>query len=356
VKSDTTFIGCKTAKRTKKNMTADDLIQKISKGKVERFYFLHGSERYYQVEAIRALTQKWITDENREFNLEMFDCLRSSAGQWLSSLGTLSFLGGTKLVIVRNLHEAFEMNRVLPEEDEKSLIDYVKAPYEDTCLIITADKVDSRRKLFKALIKAGSVSCEPPKKESELMPLAISLAKEQGYSMSNNVAKELLRRVGARPGVLFQEIEKTIVYAGNKKAISMEDVSEAVGETAPAENFGLANALRDKNLDKAMGLLRKHLDQGDAPEKILGGIAGQFRTIWLIKSCLDKRIPEGLIAKEVSLNPYVVKLSLKFARQFSTQQLRNCYSELAKTDRKLKTTPNREEAMETLIVNLHQAI
>ena len=136
----------------------------------------------------------------------------------------------------------------------------------------------------------------------------------------------------------------------------MQDVSEVVGETAPAENFGLANALRDKNLEKAMGLLRKHLDQGDAPEKILGGIAGQFRAVWLIKSCLDRRIPEGLIAKEAGLHPHVVKLSLAFARQFSTQQLRNCYSELVKADRSLKTTPNREEAMKTLIVSLHQAI
>ena len=109
-------------------MTADELIQKISKGKIERFYFLHGSERYYQVEVIRAIIRQLITDENRDFNLEEFDCSRSSVGQWLGSLGTLSFLGGTKLVIARNLHEAFEQNRVLPVEDEKNLIDYAKAP------------------------------------------------------------------------------------------------------------------------------------------------------------------------------------------------------------------------------------
>ena len=356
-KSSTAFIDCKIARRIK-NMIADEFIQKISKGEVGRFYFLYGSERYYQMEVIRALTRKWITDENREFNLEIFDCMRSSVGQWLGSLSTLSFLGGTKLVIVRNLHEAFEMNRVFSEEGEKSLIDYVKAPFEGTCLVITADKIDKRIKLFKVLTGLkGAVSCEPPTKEKELMPLAISLAKEQGYSMSSNVAKELLRRVGPRPGILLQELEKVMVYAGNKKDISMQDVSETVGETAPVENFGLANALRDKNLEKAMALLRKHLDEGDAPEKILGGISGQFRAIWLIKSCLDRGVPEGQIAKETGLAPFVVKLSLEFARQFSTQQLRNCHSELVKADRKLKTTPNREETMEALVMNLylHQA-
>lgn len=36
-------------------------------------------------------------------------------GQWLSSIGTLSFLGGTKLVIVHNLHEAFEKIRSLSD-------------------------------------------------------------------------------------------------------------------------------------------------------------------------------------------------------------------------------------------------
>ena len=337
-------------------MTVNELLQKISKGNIDRFYFLHGSQRYYQVEVIRAITRQLITDENRDFNLEEFDCSRSSVGQWLGSLGTLSFLGGTKLVIVRNLHEAFEQNRVLPVEDEKNLIDYAKAPFEGTCLIITADKVDSRRKLFKALIKVGSVSCESPKKESDLIPLAKRLAKEQGYSMSSNVAQELLRRVGARTGVLVQEIEKTIVYAGKNKTISMQDMSEVVEDTAPAENFGLADALRDQNLEKAMGLLRKQLHAGDAPEMILGGIAFQFRTIWLVKSCLDRRVSERQIAQETGANPFVVQKVMHHARKFTTKQLRYCYSELVKADRILKSGSDREEAMGILIINLSQAI
>ncbi|HIE80558.1 MAG TPA: hypothetical protein EYQ03_08015 [Nitrospinaceae bacterium] len=62
----------------------------------------------------------------------------------MGSLRTISFLGGIKLVILRNLHGAFEKNKTLPDQDAQILIDYAKAPLEETCLVVTADKVDGK--------------------------------------------------------------------------------------------------------------------------------------------------------------------------------------------------------------------
>ena len=362
-------------------MTVNELIQKISKGKIEHFYFLHGSEKVYQRQVVQALTQRLITEENRDFNLDVFNGGKSSVHQWLDSARTIPFMGGTKLVVVENMKDKID----IPEEDSatkqinegvrnpdsdgsvrvtqnsqeqdiQALIDYAKNPLEGVCLVVTADKVDRRKKLLKKLAdEKGSISCEAPK-EYTLVPWAITLAKEQGYSISKDVAKALVARVGARPGVLVKELEKTLLYAGKKKTVSMQDVSEVVGETKLEDVFTLTKALVDNNLDGALKILHNQLKHGEEPIKILGTISWQFRMIWEAKSYQAQGIHSGQIAKKMGAHPFTVDNALKYTQKFTNQQLRKFYSELVRADRILKTNSNREGAMETLIINLSQAI
>ncbi|MEK9628110.1 MAG: DNA polymerase III subunit delta [Nitrospinota bacterium] len=329
-------------------MTPEDLDQKISSGKTEPFYFLYGPETFYHVEAIRSLTNLWIDDDNREFNLETFDARTSTVNDWLGSAKTLSFLGGTKLVIVRNLHEA-----IPKDEAAEALIDYCSDPVPDACLVITADKVDRKRKIFKALCKVkGAVACEAPK-ENVLTNWIRDRAKKHGYSMNTNAARTLVNRVGARPGVLAQELEKTLMYAGKKKSVSEEDVQEVVGETRLETIFSLTDALKNKNPHKALQLLHNQLDHGEEPIKIMGTIAWQFRVIWEVKFYQQKNIPSGQIAKAMGANPFVVEKALQHTKNFSNRQLRKAYLHLTEADRSLKSTSKDPVAvMQTLILGL----
>ncbi len=329
-------------------MTPEELTRKISKGETESFYFLYGPETIYHLEAIRALTNKWINQDNRDFNLETFDARTSSVNHWLGSARTLSFLGGTKLVIVRNLHEAIPQ-----DEDAEALIDYSKSPLDEVCLVITADKVDRKRKIYKTLtMLKGAVACEAPK-ENTLVPWIRDRASAKGYSMAADAARALVDRVGARPGVLAQELDKTLIYAGKNKTVSEQDVQEVVGETKLETVFSLTDALKNKNPHKALQLLQNQLDHGEEPIKILGTIAWQFRVIWEVKHYQQKNMPSGQIAKAIGINPFVVEKAIPHTRKFSTRQLRYSYSQLAQADRSLKSTSQDPVAvMQTLILRL----
>lgn len=331
-------------------MTPDNLILKISQGQTDPFYFVHGPEIFYQTEVIQALTQKWITDDNRDFNLETFDARESTVNHWLEAVKTFSFLGGVKLVIVRNLQDAIPQ-----DQDAQVLMDYAKAPIAETCLIITCNKIDRKRKLFKTL--AGlktAVSCEAPK-ENELVSWVRKRATEKGYSLSTDAARGLVNRVGARPGILAKELEKTLLYMGKIKSISERDVAEVVGESKLENVFALTDALKTKNPEKALRLLNNQINHGEEPLKILGTIAWQLRMIWEVKHHQQKNLPSGQIAKVMGANPYVVDKALQHTRRFSTQQLRKGYSELVKADRDLKSTSRDPMAvMQTLLLNLCQ--
>ena len=327
-------------------MTPDNLILKISQGQTEAFYFLYGPETFYQTEVILALIKKWITEDNRDFNLETFDARESTVSHWLGSARTLSFVGGTKLVVVRNLHEA-----VPQDQDAPTLIDYAQSPIPEACVVVTADKVDRKRKLFKTLTKLKTaVACEAPKENERWLR---KRAEEAGYSLSSDAARFLINRVGPRPGILAKELEKTLLYAGKNKSVSEKVVSEVAGESKLENVFALTNALKTKNPEKALRLLNNQIDHGEEPIKILGTIAWQLRMIWEVKHYQLKNLPSDQIAKAMGANPYVVEKALQHTRRFSTQQLRSGYLELIKADRNLKSTSKDPMAvMQTLILNL----
>jgi DNA polymerase-3 subunit delta len=337
-------------------MNPNELIQQIPTGPIEHFYFLYGAERFYQVEIIKAIKRQLITDDNCDFNLETFDAKSSSLNQWIGSVKTLSFLGGTKLVIVRNLHEVFSNQKDLEELNLQTLIDYAKTPLAEACLVITADKVDRRLKLIKTLTELKSaVCCEAPKKDAEikrLWPWVQARAKESGYSISKNAAESLVHRVGDRPGILVQELEKLLVYAGKNKSISESDITEVIGETKQEIVWDLNEALMGKQTERALKLLHNQLDHGVAPEQILGAISKQLRTVWEVKNYQKQRHPANQIAKKMGAHPFVVQKALKHTQKLSVQQLRRCHAELVQADRSLKSTSHREEVMETLILNL----
>ncbi len=327
-------------------MTPDNLILKISQGQTEAFYFLYGPETFYQTEVIQALIKKWITEDNRDFNLETFDARESTVSHWLGSARTLSFVGGTKLVVVRNLHEA-----VPQDQDAQTLIDYAQSPIPEACVVVTADKVDRKRKLFKTLTKLKTaVACEAPKENEHWLR---KRAEEAGYSLSSDAARFLINRVGPRPGILAKELEKTLLYAGKNKSVSERDVAEVVGESKLENVFALTDALKTKNPEKALRLLNNQIDHGEEPIKILGTIAWQLRMIWQVKHYQQKNLPSGQIAKAMGANPYIVEKALQHTCRFSTQQLRSGYLELVNADRSLKsTTKDPMAVMQTLILNL----
>ena len=329
-------------------MSPEDLDQRLLQGKIETVYFLYGPETFYHIEAIRSLTKICINEENRDFNLETFDARSSNVNNWLESIKTLPFLGGTKLVIVRNLHDA-----IPKDEGAQSLIDYCSNPIAGTCLVITADKIDRKRKIYKALTKVkGAVACEAPK-ENVLVTWIRDKAKNQGYSMSTNAARALVNRVGAHPGVLVQELNKTLIYVGKNKEVSEKEVQEVVGETRLETIFSLTDALKNKNPHKALELLNNQLDHGEEPIKIMGMIAWQFRVIWEVKNYQQRNIPSNQIAKTMGVNPFMVEKALQHTKNFSYQQLRSAYLQLTRADRSLKSTSQDPIfVMQTLILGL----
>jgi DNA polymerase-3 subunit delta len=329
-------------------MTANETLHDIEEGKIGPFYFLYGAESFYRVEIVRALTQQLITPDNRDFNLEHFEARETALGDWLGAVRTLSFMGGTKLVVVRNLHET-----TLEDIEGQMLLDYAASPTPDACLVITTDKADRKRKLFKTLTAVtGAVSCEEPH-EAGLIPWVKRRARSMGYELQVEAARKMVDRVGPKPGILAQELEKVITYAGKSKTVSGEMVAELVGETKMENAFALIEALKERRLEKALRLLRNQLDHGEEPLKILGLIAWQFRTLWEVKCYKARKLGPKKISELMGAKPFMVEKALQHTKNFSQEMLKKGLKNLFEADLELKTSgKDPQGVLESLLLKL----
>jgi DNA polymerase-3 subunit delta len=80
------------------------------------------------------------------------------------------------------------------------------------------------------------------------------------------------------------ELEKVVIYAGERKAISYDDVKRVVGSFRDFTPFDLADALGKKDREAAFLILSRLIQEGESPVGLLGSIAWNFRRLLNAKS------------------------------------------------------------------------
>ncbi len=160
---------------------------------------------------------------------------------------------------------------------------------EGNHLILTAETVDRRKRLFKTISSAGRIlfvhqdegggeaaagragdgrRAPEPGRGRDSPPAAWSaLGQKTGF--------DLRESLGA--------IEKLITYAGEKTQIEAADVEAVIGRTKEDTVFDLTGALSGRNLILALKTLHELLDQGLHPLMIMTMIIREIRFLFQAK-------------------------------------------------------------------------
>lgn len=238
---------------------------------------------------------------------------------------------------------------------------------EGNHLILTAQTVDKRKKLFKTVASVGKIlSFEKVKKElkqqQNVMEMAAAVLARSGKKVSPAAWEALGRKTGFSLRESLGAIEQLIIYSGANRTIEAADVEAVIGRTKEDVVFSLTEALSARNLNRALSSLRELLEQGEAPLMIFSMIVREVRLLLQARLLLDSGSLKGFEPnmadyfrfqkyvhpalkqqKEeqldiVSQHPFVVFQALKNARRFQTKELVSFLKLLARTDIELKST------------------
>lgn len=306
------------------------------------------------------LAAKLTPPDAGDFGLEVIDGAVDNAEQAASrirstieALQTLPFFGG-KLVWLKNANflgdtaigRAASVQSMLVE-----LAEIIKGDFgANITLLLSATEVDKRRSFYKALANRAELQIldrldsSRSGWEEEATEIVCGRATKRKLQFDDDALDLFVLLTGGDTRQIDSELEKIDIFLGNERRVNVELVRELVPLSRAGVIFELGNALAERDLERALTLVRRLLDQGESAIGILlVAILPTIRNLLLAKDLMERhRLPRPHAPfhfisainrlqdtatehlprkKDGSINAYALGIGAQNAHRFETEQL-----------------------------------
>lgn len=237
-------------------------------------------------------------------------------------------------------------------------------------LILLAEDVDKRKKLFKLLkeeqtvldvsVELGSGSKAQKVQKSVLQDLVRQTLAEQGKTLAPGLFERLVDRVGFHPVAVVMELRKVMAYIGDRRQITREDLDLLVGRTRQEALFELTGAIAAGNLQQALAIGDRLQENGFHPLAVVATLRNFIRNLLVFRAlqeqpevgfqasmspaafqgtCLPRLKERTQWKKEVSGHPFALYMQFKTAAAFPLPTLTGWLRLLLQAELRLKGSP-----------------
>lgn len=286
-------------------MTPDDALAQAKAGKLLPVYLLVGEEHRLQNEVLAAIRSAVLAGGVPGLNEDQWVASEVDVDRVLDAANTLPMLARSRLVIVRSL-ERWEPRdgSKNPSDALDRLAEYVKAPAPSSVLVLTASKLDKRRRLMSVAQKEGAlVSCEPLPR-NELPGWIVRRASSLGHRLAPGVADLIAELSGPDLAPVADALERLSLYAGKDAEITEDHVGECLVRLRPASVFALVEAVGRRDIGRALAALHEVYDPQDRGIRLLGLLAWSARQLVKFESAVRAGLPPEEAAKKAGAPPF----------------------------------------------------
>ncbi|SHI71731.1 DNA polymerase III, delta subunit [Malonomonas rubra DSM 5091] len=327
-------------------MTANELFRDLNAGEVPALLFLYGKEPFLLQRAVRKVRKAVLLAEKDDFNDNQFFGKEATAVTIIDAAQTLPVFASHRLVTIKDAH-------LLPASEMDGLLSYLKNPVPETCLLLVADKIDSRRKFFQQFKKSGTLIEFKPLTERELPGHIRSFLDERDYRISADALELFCSMVGDSLHEVHGELEKLLIYLGERTLVDVSDVQAVVSKSRSENIFELGNAVGRGDVARALSLAKQLTDGGEAPLKILSLLVRHFRQLWKVRELQVQNCSPRDIAGTAGVPFFVVQPMIAQGKRFSRVDFRRAYELFLETDLAMKSSGADAEALlESLLLRL----
>jgi len=337
-----------------------------------------GEDDFAVKQRAREIYLKWC-DELGGMDHETIEATVSNSGEALrvlarlrEALQTLPFFGGGKAIWLRDCNFLGDERTASASDVTETLAEIAQElksfPWQNVRLAVSAGKVDKRKTFYKTLEKLGrvetfagwSVDSKDWTAQAEL------LARQQVQAASKRITpeavEELVLRIGPQPRQLASEIEKLVLYVGERAEIGEPDVAAVCSKNKLARAFALGDALGNRNLPQLLNCLDEELwsmqfDKAKSEIGMLYGLISKVRALLMLKEMMREgwikeardygsfkaqleRVPAAELPSDrkynpLALNPYVLFKALSQVRNYTEPELVRAMELLLQANRRL---------------------
>lgn len=241
---------------------------------------------------------------------------------------------------------------------------------QNNTLILLAEEIDKRKKLFKLLkdhqtvvdlsVESGSGARAQKEQKAVLQDLVRQTLAEQNKTMASGLTDLLFERVGFHPVAVVMELRKMMTYIGERRQINREDLDLLVGRTRQEALFELTAALARGDREQALVVADRLQGNGIHPLAVVATLRNFVRGLLLCRAlleqpevgyqstmtaaafqqnCLPRLKERERWKKELGGHPYALYMQFKTATAFPLPLLSAWLQLLLRTELRLKGSP-----------------
>ena len=350
---------------------ADRFVSEVEARKLRPAYVFVGDEAFFRKRCREAILQHLVPSDLHEFSLFDFDLSETDLAEVLDRARTPSLMAPFQVFFVRGVKSLFGRGS---NEDKLNAIEaYCKDPNPDAVLVFVADHIsipaDVRRMdltdkeryeriretlgRYCGIVELGRVE------ESDAVRWIQDYCATREVKIDPDAARELVDSLGGDMMMISNELEKLILYAGEKRRITLGDVETMVLAAKQRSLYELTDAISAKDRPRALQMLDAILLAGDGEEAAIGHLymlAKTFRQMLVIveRNVRDQRMLWAALWQGFRVPPFAADDIIRQARRYkSKRELTRAIRLVARADLALRSNPpSKRLVLEKLVLDL----
>ncbi|MGN7612163.1 DNA polymerase III subunit delta [Magnetococcales bacterium HHB-1] len=316
---------------------------------------LHGKEQGLVQENFQRLHNRLLqeelapNEEDRDFDTASFHGDQIDDEQLIISCGGKPLFSKRRVIVVKDAEK-------LSTGGRNVLINYIKDPLNTTCLLITADILETKNPLRRACDyskNAWSIAFFPLEGNSFQHWLQEWL-RTRNLRTTPDVMRALHDRLKGNTRFANQELSKLNLYLGDERQFTLEHVNDILGETPDQNHFELVEVLLQKNTPRALTMIRHYIASGEEPIMLIGLTLNRLRRIAQGQAAIARREPVQAVLKRLHVFWKEEQSFLAICRNLSREQMSTAFMRCLEADIQLKGGSQRPkiEIMEQWAINM----
>ncbi len=344
-------------------MKVHELQSQINRHGLSPLYLVIGEEPYFRDQALsilrmagqgkdgsESLNNSADNDSSQMFHVDVVYGDETDASEILAISEETSFFSLRRLLIIKWADK-------LSARDGEALMPYFQAPNETTTLVITAAKLDGRTKWVQDLKKRATVVECAPVFEGQRAAWVTQRARELGLQLEDSAIELLKDQVAEGLYGTAGELEKLVAFMPEGHRVLAQDVETVRGKPPGISVFDWSEAVARGDQGRALDIVAKNLETGEAPLRMLGAFLWQMRKIWKTHALMQEGQDAGQAARQAGIPPFRAREFIQQVQRWKQSHLRLAWELFAQADSALKggRASRPKLILDDLVIQLCQA-
>ena len=350
---------------------ADRFVSELQSRRMRPAYVFVGDEAFFRKRFRDAILEHLVPADLRDFGFFEFDLGETDLAEVLDRARTPSLMAPFQVFFVRGVKNLF--GRGSNEEKLAAIEEYCKNPNPDALVVFVADHISIPADVRKMEMQdkeryqrirdtlgqyCGIVELARVE-EGDAVRWITDYCTGRGVKIDADGARELVDALGGDMMMISNELEKLILYVGEKRRVTLGDVETMVLAAKQRSLYELTDAISSKNRVRALEVLDAILLSGEGEEAAIGHIymlAKTFRQMLVIleRNVRDQRMLWAALWQGFRVPPFAADDIIKQARRYKNRrELTRAIRLVAKADLALRSNPvSKSMVLERLVIDL----